>query len=50
LCTASAPFEEGRRLAEEPSSEGLEVELVEEGDVERALETASLVRVGADTV
>jgi ribose 1,5-bisphosphate isomerase len=50
FCTASAPFEEGRRRAEELSGEGLEVELVEDGDVDRALETASLVLVGADTV
>ena len=50
FCTASAPLEEGRRLAEDLASEGLEVELVEDGGVDRALETASLVLVGADTV
>ena len=50
FCTASAPFEEGRQLAEDLRTEGLEVELVEDDDVERALETASLVLVGADTV
>ena len=50
FCTASAPFEEGRRFAEDLSSEGLEVEAVEDSDVEQALETASLVLVGADTV
>lgn len=50
FCTASAPFEEGRLLAEDLRSEGLEVELVEDDDVDRALETASLVLVGADTV
>jgi translation initiation factor eIF-2B subunit delta len=50
FCTASAPFEEGRRLAEDLASEGLEVELVEDDDVDRALESASLVLVGADTV
>jgi ribose 1,5-bisphosphate isomerase len=50
FCTVSAPFEEGRRLAKDLGSEGLEVELVEDDDVERALETASLVLVGADTV
>jgi len=50
FCTASAPLEEGRRLAEDLRAEGLEVELVEDGDVHRALETASLVLVGADTV
>jgi ribose 1,5-bisphosphate isomerase len=50
FCTASAPFEEGRRLAEDLSSEGLDVELVEDDEVDRALETASLVLVGADTI
>ena len=50
LCTVSAPFEEGRHLAEDLRGEGLEVELVEDDEVERALETASLVLVGADTV
>jgi translation initiation factor eIF-2B subunit delta len=50
FCTASAPFEEGRRLAEGLRTEGLDVELVEDDDVDRALETASLVLVGADTI
>ena len=50
FCTASAPFEEGRRLAEDLRTEGLDVELVEDDDVDRALETASLVLVGADTI
>jgi translation initiation factor eIF-2B subunit delta len=50
FCTVSAPLEEGRRLAEDLSAEGLEVELIEDRDVDRALETASVVLVGADTV
>jgi translation initiation factor 2B subunit (eIF-2B alpha/beta/delta family) len=50
FCTASAPFEEGRRLAGDLRTEGLEVELVEDDDVGRALETTSLLLVGADTV
>ncbi|MBD0338125.1 MAG: hypothetical protein ICV67_02425 [Thermoleophilia bacterium] len=50
LCTVSAPFEEGRRLADELRAEGVEAELVEDGRVSEALETASLVLVGADTV
>jgi ribose 1,5-bisphosphate isomerase len=50
FCTVSAPLEEGRSLAEDLSAEGLDVELVEDGDVERALATASLALVGADTV
>jgi translation initiation factor 2B subunit (eIF-2B alpha/beta/delta family) len=49
-CTASAPFEEGRRLAEDLRTEGLDVELVEDDDIDRALETTSLVLVGADAV
>jgi translation initiation factor 2B subunit (eIF-2B alpha/beta/delta family) len=50
LCTVSAPFEEGRSLAEDLLDEGLEAEVVEDDEVERALETVSLVLVGADTV
>jgi translation initiation factor 2B subunit (eIF-2B alpha/beta/delta family) len=50
FCTVSAPFEEGRRLAEDLDTEGLDVELVDDDQVERTLETASLVLVGADTV
>jgi translation initiation factor 2B subunit (eIF-2B alpha/beta/delta family) len=50
FCTASAPFEEGRSFAEELRGEGLDVELVEDDDVERALDQSSLVLVGADTV
>jgi translation initiation factor 2B subunit (eIF-2B alpha/beta/delta family) len=50
FCTASAPFEEGRQLAEDLGTEGLEVELAEDDDVDRALATASFVLVGADTV
>jgi len=49
-CTVSAPFEEGRRLAEELRGEGLAAELVDDGDVLDALASASLVLVGADTV
>ena len=49
-CTVSVPFEEGRRLAEELRAEGLEAELVEDEDVLGALQDASLVLVGADTV
>jgi translation initiation factor eIF-2B subunit delta len=50
FCTVSAPSEEGRQLAEDLGTEGLEVELVEDDDVDRVLETVSLVLVGADTV
>jgi ribose 1,5-bisphosphate isomerase len=49
-CTVSAPFEEGRRLAEELRAEGLAAELVEDDEVLRVLEGVSLVLVGADTV
>jgi ribose 1,5-bisphosphate isomerase len=50
FCTVSAPFEEGRGLAEDLRAEGLDVELVEDDHVDRTLETVSLVLVGADTV
>ena len=50
FCTASTPFEEGRRLAEDLRTEGLDVGLVEDDDIHRALETTSLVLVGADAV
>jgi translation initiation factor 2B subunit (eIF-2B alpha/beta/delta family) len=50
LCTVSAPFEEGRAFSEELRSSGLEVELVDDADAEQALERASLLLVGADTV
>jgi translation initiation factor 2B subunit (eIF-2B alpha/beta/delta family) len=49
-CTISAPFEEGRLFAEDLRQEGLEVELVPDGDLERALGSTSLVLLGADTV
>jgi translation initiation factor 2B subunit (eIF-2B alpha/beta/delta family) len=50
FCTVSAPGEERRSLAGDLGREGLEVELVEDDDVDRALETASLLLVGTDTV
>lgn len=50
FCTASAPFDEGRRLAEDLRAEGLDVELFEDDDVDRALESTSVVLVGADAV
>lgn len=50
FCTVSAPGEEGRRLAEDLLTEGIDVEVVEDDDVDRALEATSLVLVGADTV
>jgi translation initiation factor 2B subunit (eIF-2B alpha/beta/delta family) len=49
-CTISAPFEEGRLFAEDLRQEGLRVEIVPDGEVERALESTSLVLLGADTV
>jgi translation initiation factor eIF-2B subunit delta len=50
FCTVSAPFEEGRAFAEDLRSGGLDVELVPDENVDAALETASLLLVGADTV
>jgi translation initiation factor 2B subunit (eIF-2B alpha/beta/delta family) len=50
VCTASAPFEEGRSFAEELRQSGLNVELVDDAEAEQALEHASLFLIGADTV
>jgi translation initiation factor 2B subunit (eIF-2B alpha/beta/delta family) len=50
VCTVSAPFEEGRRFADELREAGLNVELVDDDDAAAALEHASLLLVGADTV
>lgn len=50
LCTVSAPFEEGRSFAEGLREAGLNVELIEDADAERALDRASLFLIGADTV
>lgn len=49
-CTVSGPSEEGRDLAEDLRGEGLAVEIVEDSDLERVLDSASLLLVGADTV
>jgi translation initiation factor 2B subunit (eIF-2B alpha/beta/delta family) len=50
LCTVSAPFEEGRAFSEDLRSSGLAVELVEDAEAEAAVERASLLLIGADTV
>ena len=50
ICTVSAPLEEGRTFADELRGGGLNVELVEDDDAERALDRASLLLLGADTV
>lgn len=50
FCTVSAPHEEGRQLAEDLRAAGLDVELVEDDAAPEALETASLLLLGADTV
>jgi translation initiation factor 2B subunit (eIF-2B alpha/beta/delta family) len=50
FCTVSAPHEEGRRFADDLRAEGLDVELVEDDAAPQALETASLLLLGADTV
>jgi ribose 1,5-bisphosphate isomerase len=49
-CTVSAPFEEGRALAEELSAAGLHVELVEDERAAEAVAGASVLLIGADTV
>jgi translation initiation factor 2B subunit (eIF-2B alpha/beta/delta family) len=50
ICTVSSPFEEGRAFSEDLRSSGLDVELVDDDDAEQALERATLLLVGADTV
>ena len=50
ICTVSAPFEEGRAFSEDLRSSGLEVELVDDAEAERALERATFFLIGADTV
>jgi translation initiation factor 2B subunit (eIF-2B alpha/beta/delta family) len=50
VCTVSSPQDEGRAFSEDLRAEGLEVELVEDNQAPRALEWASLLLVGADTV
>jgi translation initiation factor 2B subunit (eIF-2B alpha/beta/delta family) len=50
VCTVSAPFEEGRRFSEELREAGLTVDLVDDADAADALEHASMLLVGADTV
>ena len=50
VCTVSAPYEEGRAFSEELRGEGLAVDLVADEDAASALERASLLLIGADTV
>lgn len=50
ICTVSEPVGEGRPFAEELRGEGLTVDLVEDSDAAAALEDATVVLVGADTV
>jgi ribose 1,5-bisphosphate isomerase len=50
MCTVSAPFEEGRAFTDDLRAAALTVELVEDAEAERALERATLLLVGADTV
>jgi translation initiation factor 2B subunit (eIF-2B alpha/beta/delta family) len=49
-CTVSAPFDEGLRFAKDLRGEGLDVEIVDDDDLIRALASTSFVLVGADTV
>jgi ribose 1,5-bisphosphate isomerase len=50
ICTVSSPQEEGRAFSEDLRSCGLDVELVEDSTAPLALEWASVLLVGADTV
>lgn len=50
ICTVSEPVGEGRAFADDLRAEGLNVDLVEDGDAPAALNDATLFLVGADTV
>jgi translation initiation factor 2B subunit (eIF-2B alpha/beta/delta family) len=50
ICTVSEPVAEGRAFSEELRGEGVKVELVEDRDAPGALEEATLLLLGADTV
>jgi len=50
VCTVSEPGGEGRAFAAELEEAGLKVELVEDAEAAKALEYASLLLLGADTV
>jgi translation initiation factor 2B subunit (eIF-2B alpha/beta/delta family) len=50
LCVATAPHEEGRRLALDLELEGIDVEVIEDADAAWRAAKADLVLVGADTV
>jgi ribose 1,5-bisphosphate isomerase len=50
VCTVSEPVGEGRGLAEELRAEGLAVELVADEDATHAVQSVSLLLLGADTV
>jgi translation initiation factor 2B subunit (eIF-2B alpha/beta/delta family) len=50
ICTVSEPVGEGRDFAEDLRGEGLEVDLVEDAEAPAALDDATLLLVGADTV
>jgi translation initiation factor 2B subunit (eIF-2B alpha/beta/delta family) len=50
VCTVSAPFEEGRRLADDLRDAGLEVDLVADEEAAEAVRECSLLLLGADTV
>jgi translation initiation factor 2B subunit (eIF-2B alpha/beta/delta family) len=49
-CTVTAPYEEGRTFAEDLTSAGLTVDLIEDEEAADALRDVSLVLLGADTV
>jgi translation initiation factor eIF-2B subunit delta/methylthioribose-1-phosphate isomerase len=50
VCTVSAPYEEGRELADDLLRAGLAVDLVADEDAEHALGTVDVFLVGADCV
>ena len=50
ICTVSEPVGEGRAFADELRAEGLDVDLVADEDGPAALDDATLLLIGADTV
>ncbi len=50
FCVATAPHEEGRRMALDLEAEGMDVEVIEDADAAGRAAEADLVLVGADTV
>jgi translation initiation factor 2B subunit (eIF-2B alpha/beta/delta family) len=50
LCTVSEPVGEGRQFADDLRAEGLEAELVEDGEASGRVKETAMLLIGADTV